>query len=489
MVADVSHDAPFFTGLREKHVPVKSLGSGDVLEYHIRETYASALIPNQFWYQYDFTKQGSVLGEELRLDLPKGRAIHLRSEKLKPTVTEEGDRRIYTWKTSRTDPRDKTPPMLPGHVPASDVEVSSFSNRAEIGKWMADLYRDRGTPTPEIAAKAQQLTKEAKTEEDKIKALYNYVSLQFRYTGIALGPGRWRPHSAEDVLSNEFGDCKDKHTLLAAMVKAIGVTAYPVLVSSGRVLDAEVPSPANFDHVMTYIPRGKQPLWLDTTMETAPYGYIVFAMRDKQGLVRDGEPHLEAVTTREYESWEEFHADTTLSSDGTLDGELTREARGDAEMVVRGVFRRVGPGKYRDVVQSMSYASGFAGSVSDVVVSPVEDTSTPIKLKYHYNRKDFSDWENQRITLPMPPLGIPAISEEPEHAKDPIILGQPSEFRYYSRMKLPTGYNIALPQSKDLSRDFADYHVKYELEDGVLIAQRVLKVKKPIVKAEELDAY
>ena len=49
MVADVSHDAPFFTGLREKHVPVKSLGAGDVLEYKIRETYKTPLIPNQSW--------------------------------------------------------------------------------------------------------------------------------------------------------------------------------------------------------------------------------------------------------------------------------------------------------------------------------------------------------------------------------------------------------------------------------------------------------
>ena len=65
--------------------------------------------------------------------------------------------------------------------------------------------------------------------------------------------GRYQPHSADDVLGNQYGDCKDKHTLFASLLQATGVTAYPALISSSRKLDADVPSPAQFDHVISVV--------------------------------------------------------------------------------------------------------------------------------------------------------------------------------------------------------------------------------------------
>jgi len=58
------------------------------------------------------------------------------------------------------------------------------------------------------------------------------VSARFRYIGIDLGLSRYTPHGAPDVLINRYGDCKDKHTLFAALLQSVGVAAYPALVSS-----------------------------------------------------------------------------------------------------------------------------------------------------------------------------------------------------------------------------------------------------------------
>src|SRR6185437_1907203 len=91
----------------------------------------------------------------------------------------------------------------------------------------------------------------------KIQDIYAFVSTKFRYIGIGLGIGRYQPHAAADVLSNDYGDCKDKHTLLAALLAAEGVKAYPAFINSQTKIDPDVPSPAQFDHVITAIPQGK----------------------------------------------------------------------------------------------------------------------------------------------------------------------------------------------------------------------------------------
>ena len=63
------------------------------------------------------------------------------------------------------------------------------------------------------------------------------------YVGVAFGVGRYQPHAASEVLTNQYGDCKDKHTLLASLLAAAGIKAYPVLVNSSHRIDPAVPSP------------------------------------------------------------------------------------------------------------------------------------------------------------------------------------------------------------------------------------------------------
>jgi len=99
------------------------------------------------------------------------------------------------------------------------------------------LQQDRAKPSPEIRAKAVELTKSAQDEDAKLRAIYDYVSTHFRYIGVSFGIGRYQPHPATDVLSNQYGDCKDKHTLLAALLEAVGIKAFlPSLIRLANLI-------------------------------------------------------------------------------------------------------------------------------------------------------------------------------------------------------------------------------------------------------------
>jgi hypothetical protein len=108
--------------------------------------------------------------------------------------------------------------------------------------------------SPEVRAKAEELTKGLNSDLDKTEALYDFVAKNFRYVSLSLGVGRYQPHSASDVLHDQYGDCKDKHTLLASLLEAEGLHADSVLINSSRKLDPDVPSPSQFDHVITMLP-------------------------------------------------------------------------------------------------------------------------------------------------------------------------------------------------------------------------------------------
>ena len=104
--------------------------------------------------------------------------------------------------------------------PGSGFEIAAERERRseEVGRWYATLEKDRRTPSREVRTKANELTKDFTADLDKTQALYDFVAKNFRYVSLSLGLGRYQPHSASDVLHNQYGDCKDKHTLLASML-------------------------------------------------------------------------------------------------------------------------------------------------------------------------------------------------------------------------------------------------------------------------------
>src|SRR5260370_19960310 len=67
MPADVTREAPLYSDIQEKHVAVKGLGPGDVLEYRVHWQSTKPLVPGQFWLEYNFAHEGIVLSEEVQV--------------------------------------------------------------------------------------------------------------------------------------------------------------------------------------------------------------------------------------------------------------------------------------------------------------------------------------------------------------------------------------------------------------------------------------
>jgi Domain of Unknown Function with PDB structure (DUF3857)/Transglutaminase-like superfamily len=280
MAAEITRTAPFYSDLREKHVAVKGLGIGDILEYKTVDRVTKPLATGQFWLEYGFSRDIILLHEQLEVSVPRDRAIKWKSPETKPAVAETGQSRVYTWTSSNLAVQNKDGKVeqaranweqTRGRHPQPDVLISSFQSWDELGRWYAALQNERIKPTSEIQAKAAVLTKGATDDDAKLRAIYNYVSTGFRYIGVAFGVGRYQPHFAAEVLDNQYGDCKDKHTLLASLLNASGIKAYPALISTSRDIDPEMPSPSEFDHVITVIPQASALSWLDTTAEVGPF--------------------------------------------------------------------------------------------------------------------------------------------------------------------------------------------------------------------------
>lgn len=492
MPAEITRAAPFYSDIHEKHVTVKGLSVGDVLEYQVRFRTLKAQVPGQFWYEHNFFKDNVVEDEELEINVPKDKYVKVSSPKILPQVREEGARRIYVWKTANLRRYDALNHTAKREAERPSVLLSTFHSWEEVGQWYSDLQKAQAKVTPEIQAKGLEITKGLTGDERKIRALYDFVATRVHYVSLSFGIGRYQPHAASDVLGNEYGDCKDKHTLFAALLKAAGYDAWAALINGSQEIDADVPSPGQFNHLVTALSLGNDVIWLDTTAEVAPFGLLINVLRDKQALVMPSEGPARLMKTpalAPFPNAIKFMAEGKLDPDGTLTAHVEHSSRGDEEVVLRAAFRRVPPAQWKELMQQISHLWGFAGDVDNVVASSPENLEEPFHLSYDYTRKDYGDWNNQRIVAPLPVFGLENGMQDEKKPSEPVALGNPGEVVFRASITLPPQSAMQVPAPLDVPQEFADYHADYEFKDGIFTSERRLRIKKTEVPVESWDSY
>jgi tetratricopeptide (TPR) repeat protein len=508
--APLAREAPIYTDLRQKHITVPGLRPGDQLEYRLVWTIHSPLAKNHFWVEHDFVTRGPiVLNDELTVNIPAGSKIKLKTEPgYDPTIKDEDGRRIYTWKSSKLkrdadeeeksaekaeeedeEIEEKDPDEIRPHV-----QLTTFQSWDEVGQWYADLQRDRVVPDEKIKIKAEEIIKGRATDKEKVTALYEYVAKNFRYVSLSLGQGRYQPHAAPEVMSNQYGDCKDKHTLLASMLAATGMRAYPVLMNSARKLDVDVPSPGQFDHVISAIPMGNETLWADTTSEIAPVGLLSPRLRNKKGLLvpLSGPARLESTPAEP-----PFLSSEFVTMEGTVDdlGKITARGRlvlhGDSEMYLRYMFRRTPKSDWKSLGFYLGMAGGLPGEVTDIKASDPADLEKPFEVEFTVSRKDFLDWSSKKMKLPLPfpPFSLNNFYGRTSKSRKPLEIGPPIDVSYSLKLTIPAKYQSRLPLPLKVSRDYAEYAANYKLEGQTLVAERTLRVRQRELPAERLQDY
>ncbi len=496
-------DAPVYTDYHEKHISVPSLRPGDVLEYRLVKTITAPLAPGQFWTAYNFADKGVVLDEEVEINVPKDRQIKLKTKPgLEAKITDDGDRRIYLWTQSRlknddeNDKKKKKAKKPEDQIPS--IQLTTFKSWEELGAWYGGLERDRRIPDASVKAEAAELVKGKTGDMAKVKALYDYVSRNIRYVSLSFGLGRIQPHAASEVLANGYGDCKDKNTLLAALLDAQGFHSTSVLIGSNIKLDPEIPSPSQFDHVITRVPVDGKEIWLDSTPGVAPFRMLSANLRDKQALAIPPDGNAVLVRTPADLPFEAFDRTALVGSvndSGELTAHVTAISRGDTEIALRYSMRRMPSSHWKDIFEYMLKRAQMPGvEITNLKSSDPSATDDPLTVDFDVTVHNYFDWSaaESKFVLPLGSIHMPSADDDEGDAgasAEPIKLGAVREDQAEVKITFPAKYKVHSPIDVDLKRDYAEYHATYKFDAGQLTSHRTLKVTASEIPHDRNEDY
>ena len=168
--------------------------------------------------------------------------------------------KLHRWEVTDVPRMFDEPAMPPYEIVLQRLLVSTTPDWESVSKWYWNVCKPHlDATTPEMKKNVEELTAGAKTDMDKIKAVFYHVAQKIRYMGLTPEKDRpgFEPHDVKLTFNNKYGVCRDKAALLVRHAQGAGFKAYPVLVNVGTKRDQDVPEPA-FNHAIVGVELQKR---------------------------------------------------------------------------------------------------------------------------------------------------------------------------------------------------------------------------------------
>lgn len=423
-----------------------------------------------------------ALATQIEIKVPEKKIYHvaLKNSEASPVVSVDHGRKIYRW----TLGPQKAAESLPGDPPSSEwvswLGVSSLPSWDDFAVWYRRIAAGSDAIDDTVRETARNLTATAKTREEKIQRLFEFVSA-LRYVAVELGIQGFRPRTPAQVLNNRFGDCKDKANLLIALLKASGIEADFVLLNRGSATDVSLPS-WQFNHAICHVPaEGKSPeLWLDATDSVTPYGYVPPGDAGRQGFVIGEDKAEFKVVGGTPET--SVLADTWVlqqNAEGGWSGTFQRTGKGLAEYTLRETFHGLTPAQRRHVISASISALWPDSDASGVRVSDVSSLGETVKVEAQVASSD--------SRLPLPDFPWLRGFSAPERDR-PLQIndGQPFTTRQTVRLTYIDAAPQPQPSPLALSVGGQNLTVTWKQIDAHTIERTAMvEIKKPVISPAE----
>ncbi|WP_224361087.1 DUF3857 domain-containing protein [Hyalangium versicolor] len=487
---------------RAKMLNFPALAPGDVLElqYRIEDTAQDNLLSDYFGMVENIQGIYPKVLFQYVVDMPKERLLYSNAAKLagvKGTQEEmDGGRTIYRW-AAKSVPKVVPEPGMPGWAEvAPPLHVSTYKTWNQVSHYWWGLVRDQLTPNDELRQTVEQVLKGVDRKDDMavIRAVYNFVVTNTRYVALEFGIHGYKPYRVDRILARRFGDCKDKASLIHAMLKLAGVDSRMVLLRMRNLgnLTEDVASLAAFNHAIVYVP--KYQLYLDGTAEFHNARELPSADHRANVLIVEPDGTSNFLVTPEAKSEDnltKLTMDVTLKPDGSAEVTGASTVTGQTAPEYRRAYRTASS---RKSTFERAWAQSFPGlTVNEVKLNDTTLLDQDVQVDFRMSIPRYSE-VLPNGALRFLPFGTGRTYQQAyatlvERRFDLVMQG-PWMNNFVLRYTLPPGYTVAeLPPTMEEKKDWGRVRLTYRQEGDKLIAEGEVAMTSPRVKVDDYTAF
>ncbi|HZE23521.1 MAG TPA: DUF3857 domain-containing protein, partial [Blattabacteriaceae bacterium] len=469
------------------------LEKGDVveLEYSLVPRRRSAPYNGYFGELVLFAGRGPELLKRYVLIAPAAQKIFAHAEKVNPaSVSARDGAQVFLWE-SREVPALPREPRSPGVTETSPyVHVSTMGDWKQLGSWYADLIRPQFALDQSLHDELSRITNGLQADKEKIRAIQEFVLRSTHYVALEFGIYSYKPYPVTQIYARRFGDCKDKASLMIALLRAAGIEAEIALVRTRSLGDvaAEPASIAVFNHAIVYVP--KYDLWLDGIAE---YAGRELPLEDQGAfsltVSLGGAAQIRHIPmSRVADNYTRHVIRGELSAQGVIQFSGSTTTRGEDA-----------PGLRHDLAVREQQLDTFRRDLAEVfpnvqvdsvAVHGAEVLSSSVSVEFQgaLNSPQYKRVVSLSSSW-MPRSYVTALANSSTRTQD-VVLPSPWTTEEEIHIALPQGAEVvSLPRDQNISSAFGALRLHYKKSGGEVIIQSHVQFEKARVTAAEYPAF
>ncbi|UTF60004.1 DUF3857 domain-containing transglutaminase family protein [Gilvimarinus sp. DA14] len=470
---------PAFSDRASITIVFPDLEVGDSVYVKTKRTQTEPLFPGYFALSSVYWPETPYEKVSVTLNIPDALILHTDHRDVKIDSKVEKDRKVIqiAYKNPKPLKSDRQDYSVFDEKSMPGFAFSTYESYQQV----ADAYGKRALPKAKPINRVKDLAESlTEGEEDpwkKARILYDWVAKNISYAGNCIGVGAVVPRDMDVILDNKMGDCKDKATLLQALLKAVDIEATQALVNSGSNYSLNDPARISVvNHAIIYLPMWD--LFVDPTPKDIPFGLIPRSIQDKPViLVGEHRPNKRTPAAKPENYSQKLYSEMTLEAGGWVSGNVSVELKGLPSANMRSSWRQLTE-QHKNQIMERMFSSGTQKGEGDIEVLDEDPLSDSYSYTVTFRKPD--------VFLSQGAGGFVPHAMAPSPAAIFSFLGSWAEpIQGYSVScgngiskeslvyRIPDNVKIlAVPDDYQIAENNIEFSAAYELDGGTLRVNR-----------------
>ncbi|UYQ92445.1 transglutaminase domain-containing protein [Chitinophaga horti] len=359
--------------------------------------------------------------------------------------------------------------------------VNFFNSVDDLYAWYHSLVQTIGNDATTIKPLAQSITKNASTDIDKIKAVYNWVQENIRYIAFEDGIAGFRPAKAQEVLQKKYGDCKGMANLTKELLKSLGYDARLCWIGTNHIAyDYSIPSLSVDNHMICGVKHEGKLYFLDATESYIGFNKYAERIQGRQVMVEDGDKYfIERIPLATSEQNAEYEKRVLRIDGNDLAGITEHRYTGESTEFLLTQIHGIKKEKLQDALQSYLSEGKTQCAINNLQTSSLHDWNNDLTMKYDVQYKNAITGFGNDLYLELDfRKEMNDLNIDTTKRKTDLLFSFKRKLVHETELQLPDELKVSeLPKGMKVSRDNYDFSVSYEVKANKILYRKELIIK------------
>lgn len=391
-------------------------------------------------------------------------------------------------KKKKTEKKEEeVKPKEPTNVPGLIADVDG------LYKWSYEVISLTDNKLDSVRPLAQEITKDKKTDLEKVEAIFYWVQDHIRYVAFEDGIAAFKPDACQNVLNNKYGDCKGMANLTKSMLVSLGYDARLTWIGTKRLnYDYSIPSVATSNHMICTIFLGGKKYYLDATEKYIGMDDYAHRIQGRPVMIEDSTKYiLDTIPNLPVER--NVHSRTAqfvIGEDGLIKGAVKETIKGENKTRLMYQYHHTESQNKAEVIKAHVTDNDRNIGAIDISFTDIGDRKNDLVLQYKLAINHNIVKDRQKL-LVKPEYIYELRNHENDTARlTNLAYGHKLNYVHDYTFEVPNGYKVrSVPANVTIDKPEYTFTITYTQQGNKLVYKKVLMLKTGFISRSNIREW